>query len=125
MPSKILIIDDDEALCEELSESLKEAGYEVDTSFDGLEGKDLATSKHFDVLLLDINLPSLNGIEVLRHLKADHINTPVIVFTGSPDFDFNQILTLAYGFIIKPFDTMTLLKMVKMASQKSSSLLSH
>ena len=127
MRKKILIIDDDEAICDEISSSLEDEGYDVSISNDGLEGNTMASSGKFDVLLLDLYLPSLSGLEILKGLRQKKCGLHVIVVTGQVDeaqlrkgghLDGNGVsetLRLADGLLCKPFCMDKLLSMIKEA----------
>ncbi len=69
MAKKILIIDDDKELCEEMAEILKGEGYDVSTAFDGLAGKKLIEENHYNLLLLDVKLPDINGLDILKSMR--------------------------------------------------------
>ncbi|GAJ11954.1 unnamed protein product, partial [marine sediment metagenome] len=78
----ILIIEDDVSILRGLKDNLTFEGYRVHTSTDGQEGLKLALNKHFDLLLLDIMLPGLNGYEICRRLKKEKPQLPVIMITA-------------------------------------------
>ncbi len=126
MKKTILVIDDDEEICEEVSEILKDEGYEVTSSFDGLEGDRLAGSNHFDLILLDLKMSGMTGLDILRHLKEKKEDAKVIVITGSLAVDRmlkqkkvlledkdSQILKQADSVITKPFDIEAVLVKIK------------
>lgn len=129
--NKILIIDDDEAMCDEVSSSLEDEGYDVSISNDGIEGNELASNYDFDVLLLDLRLPGLSGLEILKELRERKRKLHVIVVTGNVDeaqlrkggllygSSTSQTLKLADGFLSKPFDMNELLSMIKEAVCKA------
>ena len=78
----ILIADDDEELCENLTDILGEAGYQVITAYNGKAAVEMAKTQNFDVLLLDMKLPLLNGLEVYRRIRPIQPNIVTIVITG-------------------------------------------
>ena len=78
----ILVADDDEALCENLTDILGEAGYQVVVAHNGEEAVEMAEAYPFDVLLLDMKLPFLNGLEVYRRIKPLQPNIVAIIITG-------------------------------------------
>jgi CheY-like chemotaxis protein len=71
-------------MCEEISEILRDEGYDVSTVHDGLEGKNLLLREPFDLVLLDIKIPGMNGFEVLRAIRENNIAVKVIVLSGRP-----------------------------------------
>lgn len=106
MPNKILIIDDDEEMCKEMSEILSDEGYSVNMAFDGLAGQRIIETNNYDLLLLDLKMPGINGLEILKTIKAEKIKAKVIILTGSLaviNKEFSDILKLADGVISKPF----------------------
>jgi len=125
MARHILIIEDDETLCEELKDILEDEGYDVTSSNDGLNGLDLAVRGGFDLLLLDLRLPGMSGLEILRSVRARSLPLKVIVLTGSPrtgdlpkgirpsEADDVQVLSTADRVIFKPFHIVDLLDEIK------------
>lgn len=128
MKKKILMIDDDERLCEEVSEILRDEGYYVSTAKNGLEGSDLILSEGYDVIILDLKLPGLSGFDILEELKGKRPGFYVIVVSGQhvaeqfmngePSRDEitseqYSMLSLADAVIAKPFNMSTLLKMIQ------------
>jgi DNA-binding response OmpR family regulator len=92
MLKNILIIDDDEELCDEISEILIDEGFNVDIKHDGRDGFDQLKNNKYDLVLLDLRIPSMTGIEVLKKTKEKHIKTKVIILTGKPFMtDINKI----------------------------------
>jgi len=112
---KILIIDDDIELCEEMSEALKDEGYFVQTAFNANKGEKLLKKIKFDIILLDYKMPGLNGIEIMKKIKD--ANTKVIILSGKPFIEKllkdNNIDNQLSGIITKPFDVNELIKKLK------------
>ncbi len=81
---KILIIDDDEEIARILSTVLTRDGYETEMAHDGLAGLRLATSQHYEAIITDINMPQLDGVELVGHVKKSLVNanTPILVISG-------------------------------------------
>ena len=103
---KILLLEDEYSQRISIEEFLKDLGYEVDGVMDGLDAYDAVYDKTYDLLLLDVNVPSLNGFELLKKLRADDIVTPAIFLTSMTDIDD---LEEGYkrgccDYIRKPFD---------------------
>lgn len=104
MPN-ILIIDDDTELSEMLKEYLQPEGFELSCCFRGDEGAELAIHQNWDAIILDVMLPGMNGIEVLRKLRQ-HSLVPVLMLTAKGD-DLDRILGLEMGaddYLPKPFN---------------------
>jgi two-component system response regulator CpxR len=103
--SKVLIIDDDEELCELVSEYLGVEGFETAVVNDGASGLDAARSGKYDMAILDVMLPKMNGFEVLKNLRTDS-SLPVLMLTARGD-DMERIVGLETGaddYLPKPFN---------------------
>ncbi|MGN1386896.1 MAG: response regulator transcription factor [Bacillus sp. (in: firmicutes)] len=101
---KILIIEDDRVLSNTIAETIGDL-FETVQSFDGEEGLYLAQQNIYDAIILDIMLPGLNGYEVLKALRNQHISTPVIFLTAKDGID-DKILGFKVGaddYLVKPF----------------------
>lgn len=81
---KIIIIDDDEEMSQELKEVLGYEDYEVDTASDGSQGLEMIGKNPYDLIILDLKMPKLNGYEALQRIKEDTPRSKVLVLTGSP-----------------------------------------
>ncbi|WP_217595837.1 response regulator transcription factor [Cohnella sp. GbtcB17] len=117
---RILIVEDEVHLAEALSQILRKNRYSVDTAHDGQSGLDNALSGIYDLLLLDIMLPEMDGIEVLRTLRKQGVQTPVIMLTAKGETD-DKIAGLDYGaddYIAKPFVTGELLARIRAALRR-------
>ena len=79
---RIFIIEDETALCNSIAEGLRIDGYEVDSCQDGLEALELCEVEHYDLILLDLNLPGMDGMEVLRRLPEEDGETPVLILSA-------------------------------------------
>lgn len=116
---RILIIEDEEKIARFIELELKFEGYEVEKAFNGREGLELATSQPFDLILLDIMLPELNGIEVLRRIRRVS-NIPIILLTAR-DAVVDKVTGLDGGaddYITKPFAIEELLARIRVALRK-------
>lgn len=119
--NKILIIDDDEELCELVSEYLTVEGFELDSVNDGETGLKRALSGEYDMAILDVMLPKLNGFEVLRNLRAES-KMPVIMLTARGD-DMERIVGLEIGaddYLPKPFNPRELVARLRAILRRSS-----
>lgn len=103
--SKVLIIDDDEELCELVSEYLTVEGFETEAVHDGAAGLQKAMAGGYDMAILDVMLPKMNGFEVLKNLRTDS-KLPVLMLTARGD-DMERIVGLETGaddYLPKPFN---------------------
>ena len=103
--NKVLIIDDDEELCELVSEYLSVEGFETESVHDGESGLEKALAGEYDLAILDVMLPKMNGFEVLRNLR-DKSKLPVLMLTARGD-DMERIVGLEIGaddYLPKPFN---------------------
>src|SRR5262245_37260850 len=103
--NKILIIDDDEELCELVEEYLTVEGFETIAVHDGQAGLDAALTDEYDMAVLDVMLPKMNGFEVLKNLRASS-KLPVLMLTARGD-DMERIVGLEIGaddYLAKPFN---------------------
>jgi DNA-binding response OmpR family regulator len=111
---RILIIEDEEGLAEFLELELKYEGYEVEVAYDGRQGLELATKQDYHVILLDLMLPGLNGIEVCRRLRMTK-DTPIIMLTAR-DSVMDRVMGLDSGaddYVVKPFAIEELLARIR------------
>jgi len=113
---RVLIIEDEVRLAENLTRSLREgAGYAVDIAPDGEDGVFMAQSNPYDVVLLDLMLPKIDGLEVLKRIRESKQNTPVLVLTARDEKESVVALLNAGAddYLTKPFDLGELLARVK------------
>ena len=112
---RILLVEDDRSASRFLKKGLSEVGYSVDTVFDGDEGLHLAVSQAYDLIILDIMLPDMNGFEVLKAVRRDGIACPVIFLTARDEkTDVVHGLELgADDYLIKPFSFPELLARIR------------
>lgn len=121
MSAKILLIEDEEKLARFVELELSYEGYTVVKAFDGRTGCDLALSEHFDLILLDIMLPELNGMEVLRRVRRK-TSVPVIMLTAK-DSVSDKVSGLDLGaddYVTKPFAIEELLARIRTALRKTT-----
>ncbi len=112
---KILLVDDERALTEALSAILKQNKYSVDCAYDGEDGLDLAFSGIYDLIILDVMMPKLDGFEVLKILRNNKIDVPVLMLTAKSMIN-DKISGLNLGaddYLTKPFNTEELLARIK------------
>ena len=101
----ILIIEDEKQLCQSIAEGLRMDGYETDTCFDGEEGLELCLVENYDLILLDLNLPGVDGLEILRQFRESDTSTPVLILSARGQIqDKVEGLDLgANDYLTKPF----------------------
>ena len=105
MSKKILVVDDEKLIVKGICFSLEQEGMEVDCAYDGEEALKMATENHYDMILLDIMLPKMDGFEVCQHIR-EFSDMPIVMLTAKGD-DMDKILGLEYGaddYITKPFN---------------------
>ncbi len=105
MTNHILIVEDEEHLAEALAHNLEFEGYATTTAFDGEQGLRLAQSIHFDLIVLDIMMPKLDGLEVCRRIRATGSRVPILFLTAKGS-DADRLLGLKLGaddYMAKPF----------------------
>ncbi len=103
---RILIIDDDQDICEYMDLLLSQNGYMVDTATDPNRGIEMLREEEFHVVVLDIMMPQLNGMEVLEQIRSFDTDISIIIFTGFPSVD-TAVTSMKYNvsdYIKKPFD---------------------
>ena len=123
MEEKILLVEDEEKLARMVELELRYEGYQVDKSFDGRSGLERALSGEYDLVLLDIMLPQLSGMEVLRRLRKEGVQLPVIMLTAR-DSVVDKVSGLDSGaddYITKPFAIEELLARIRAALRKRPS----
>ncbi len=120
MKNRILLVEDEEKIARMLEMELTYEGYEVTKAFDGRTGLDLALTGNFDLMLLDIMLPNLSGMEVLRRLRKEQCRLPVILLTARDNVT-DKVSGLDSGaddYITKPFAIEEVLARIRNALRK-------
>ncbi|MGZ3745305.1 MAG: sigma-54-dependent transcriptional regulator, partial [Pseudobdellovibrionaceae bacterium] len=105
MKSRILVVDDEESIREFLEIMLKKEGYEITLAEDGQKAKDLLAKKSFDMVISDLQMPHVTGIELLKHVKetAPEIVFMMITAFGTAETAVEAMKMGAYDYITKPF----------------------
>lgn len=122
MSEKILIVEDEEKLNRMVELELNYEGYQTDKALDGRTGLELALSGEYDLVLLDIMLPGLNGLEVLRRIRRENAALPVILLTAR-DATVDKVYGLDSGaddYMTKPFAIEELLARIRTALRRKS-----
>jgi len=112
---KILIVEDEESIRLPLEDNLKLEGYQVSSAKDGVDGLSMAQKENFDLIVLDIMLPKMDGFEVCKRLRLDKIMTPILILTAKSQ-EVDKVLGLELGaddYVTKPFSPRELLARVK------------
>ncbi len=115
MNESILVVDDDVDVRKSLSSILSKEGYSVETVENGKQATRISEKSRFDIALIDVKLPDMEGTELLHRLKENQPHMIKIVITGFPTLE-NAMETVnegAEGYILKPFDTEKLLEMIR------------
>jgi DNA-binding response OmpR family regulator len=118
MSRKILLIDDDELLCKSLKAALERKGYDVSMAENGRIGLSMLESETPDVIVLDLFMPEMEGIETLRRLRKSHPSIPVYAVTGGGAKELYNLLDLAdalgaAGTLRKPFGPADLIALIE------------
>lgn len=107
---RLLIIEDTKELADSMKSGLEKAGFAVDVSYNGQDGEEMAYTNDYDAILLDLNLPGKDGIEILRFLRSEDINVPVIIITTRDEIE-ERAMGLDLGaddYLTKPFQLLEL-----------------
>jgi EAL domain-containing protein (putative c-di-GMP-specific phosphodiesterase class I) len=113
----ILLVDDEESLVRSIRRALTAAGYEVSTASDGRRAVDLLADATFDTILSDIDMPRMNGIQLLQAVRQRDVDVPVILMTGAPDLStaVQAVAHGAFSYLTKPIDMADLREVVSRA----------
>jgi DNA-binding response OmpR family regulator len=124
MPETILVVEDEPALQETLAYNLEKQGYQVEIAADGRDALEKARRTHPDLLLLDIMLPGLDGIEVCRILRRENFSAPILMLTARDD-EIDRVVGLEIGsddYLTKPFSMRELLARVKAQLRRTETI---
>lgn len=114
MGSKVLVVDDEKLIVKGIKFSLEQDGMEVDTAYDGEEALELVNEKEYDIILLDLMLPKMDGLEVCQNIR-EFSDVPIIMITAKSE-DMDKIMGLEYGaddYITKPFNILEVKARIK------------
>lgn len=121
MAKKVLVVDDEKLIVKGIRFSLEQDGMEVDCAYDGEEALKMAQENAYDMVLLDIMLPKMDGFEVCQHIR-DFSNMPIVMLTAKGD-DMDKILGLEYGaddYITKPFNILEVKARIKAIMRRTA-----
>lgn len=119
--ARVLVVDDEKSIVKGLRFSLLQDNFEVDCAYDGEEALNFARSNEYDVVLLDLMLPKIDGIQVCQQIR-EFSDMPIIMLTAKSD-DMDKILGLEYGaddYVTKPFNILELKARIKAIIRRSS-----
>src|SRR6266568_1966864 len=112
---RLIVIEDEPDLADGLARGLRHQGYAVDVAYDGLQGWELANANEYDLLILDLNLPEMDGLEVCRRVRATHPALLILMLTARSGPD-ERVVGLDLGaddYLVKPFHFAELLARIR------------
>ena len=115
------MVEDEKYIAEAVAQVLKKYHYLVDLAFDGVEGLDYAQSDIYDVIILDVMLPKMDGFEVLKSIRKQKLNTPIIMLTAKGEVE-DKVQGLDNGaddYLTKPFHTDELLARIRSLTRRN------
>lgn len=120
---KILVVEDEPKLAGFIKKGLEEQGWEVEVAFDGRMGKYLAVGNPFDMLVMDVNLPVINGFDLTQQLRESGISTPILLLTalGTVEDKLQGFEAGADDYLVKPFEFRELIARIKALAKRSTS----
>ena len=122
---RVLIIEDDERLALSIQQLLNEQDIPSDISFDGDEGLEYARVGEYDVIVLDVMLPGINGFEIVKRLRSENINTPTLILSAKDAID-DKVFGLNQGaddYMSKPFNTTELIARIRALTRRKNEIL--
>ncbi|WP_456278036.1 winged helix-turn-helix domain-containing protein [Bacillus sp. AK128] len=124
MNKKVLVVDDEQSIVTLLQYNLQQAGFDVITAMDGETGKNMAMNEQPDLMVLDLMLPKMDGIEVCKQLRQERVMLPILMLTAKDD-EFDKVLGLELGaddYMTKPFSPREVVARVKAILRRSQAL---
>ena len=118
---RVLLVEDDSSTAKSIELMLKSEGYVVDTTDLGEDGMDLGKIYDYDIIILDLMLPDMDGYDVLKNLRAAKVQTPILILSGLAELD-NKIKGLGFGaddYLTKPFDKRELIARIQAIVRRS------
>lgn len=119
---QVLIVEDDQDIMELVSIHLTDLGCQITKAYDGLQGYDLGAKNKYDLIILDIMLPGMDGLEVCRKLRAQEIQSPILMLTAKSE-EIDKVLGLEIGaddYLTKPFSIREFIARVKAIFRRAS-----
>jgi DNA-binding response OmpR family regulator len=117
---KVLIVEDEHKIANSIKKGLEQEAVVADVAFDGEEGFDLATTCQYDVIILDLMLPKISGLEICKKLREMNIHTPILILTAKGEIE-DRVEGLNSGaddYLVKPFAFTELLARIKALSRR-------
>jgi len=124
---RILIVEDEHKIANSIKKGLEQESYAVDVTYDGEQGFDLATTEDYDVIILDLMLPKIDGMKICQRLrKEENIHTPILILTakGQLNDKVNGLNAGADDYLVKPFAFAELLARIKALIRRPQNSLS-
>lgn len=119
---KILLVEDEPKIASFVKKGFEQEGYDVDIAYDGLMGKKMVFNNYYDIVILDINLPLLNGYELCKIIREENSKLPIILLTALDSVD-DKVMGFDLGaddYMVKPFEFRELLARVRALSKRVS-----
>ncbi|MEE1107938.1 response regulator transcription factor [Macrococcoides canis] len=127
MSQKVLVVDDEQSIVTLLQYNLEQSGFEVLTAFDGEEGLNKIFSEDPDIVVLDLMLPKMDGVEVCKAVRSEKNQVPILMLTAKDD-EFDKVLGLELGaddYMTKPFSPREVTARLKAILRRSQALRQH
>lgn len=118
---RVLLVEDDVAVAKSIELMLKSEGFIIDSTEMGEDGLEIGKLYDYDIIILDLMLPDMDGYEVLRRLRASKVETPILILSGIGEME-SKIKSLGYGaddYLVKPFDKRELLARIQAIVRRS------
>ncbi|MEZ5082087.1 MAG: response regulator transcription factor [Bacteroidales bacterium] len=118
---KILVVEDEPKVASFIKQGLEEQGFEVDLAYDGMMGKKLADQNSYNIIILDVIIPYMNGIELCKHIRENDSNVPILMLTalGATENKLDGFDAGADDYLVKPFEFKELLARISSLTKRS------
>lgn len=122
---RILIIEDEHKIANSIKQGLEQESFAVDVSYTGTDGYDVASTEDYDLIILDLMLPGMDGLEICKKLRENNIHIPILMLTAKIDTD-DKVIGLSSGaddYLVKPFAFTELLARIRTLLRRPKELL--
>lgn len=122
MAQNILIVDDEESIVTLLKYNIEQSGFETEVAYTGADALEKANEQFFDLIILDVMLPEMDGMEVCKQLRQKQVHTPILMLTAKDD-EFDKVLGLELGaddYLTKPFSPREVVARIKAILRRST-----